>query len=77
MECTGFKIVFEGEIRAGEDLQEVKERLAALFKVDRGRIEPLFNGKQVVLKSVDELGVGMKYVALLRRAGVISRIVRG
>lgn len=73
-EC--FKVVFEGEIRAGEDIQEVKQRLATLFKVDYSKVERLFSGRPVVIKSVEELGQGMKYVAALRKAGVISRIVR-
>jgi hypothetical protein len=76
MECTGFKVVFEGEIRSGEDISQVKQRLAAMFKVDRGRIERLFSGKPVVIKTVEELGQGMKYVAALRKVGVISRIER-
>lgn len=73
---TKFKIVFEGEIRAGEELETVKKRVAELFKVDSSKIEPLFSGKSMVIKNVDELGKGMKYVAALREAGMISRIVR-
>lgn len=76
MESAGFKIVFEGEIRPGEDAEQVKQRLAALFKVDYDRIERLFSGQPVVIKSVAELGQGMKYVAALRKAGAISKIVR-
>lgn len=71
-----FQIVFEGEIRAGQELSGVKQRLAALFRVDVPKIEALFCGHPVVIKNVNELGKGMKYVAALREAGVIARIVR-
>jgi len=73
---TKFKIVFEGEIRAGEELNTVKQRVAELFRVETPKIEPLFCGHPVVIKNVDELAKGMKYVEVLRQAGVISRIVR-
>lgn len=72
-----FKVVFEGEIRSGEELSEVKARVAKLFKVNSDKIEPLFTANgPVVIKSVDELGKGMKYVTALRQAGIISKIVR-
>ena len=46
-----FKIVFEGTIVAGQDLENVKKNLAALFEIDKEDIEPLFSGSQVVLKN--------------------------
>ncbi|MFC1542637.1 hypothetical protein ACFL4M_01985 [Pseudomonadota bacterium] len=73
---TTFKVVFEGEIRSGEDLSAVKKKIAELYKVDSPKIESIFSNQPVVLKRVDELGKGMKYVAALRHAGIITKIVR-
>jgi len=71
-----FEIVFEGEIRSGENLTAVKRRIAELYRVDYPKIEPIFSNYPIVLKRVDKLGKGIKYVTALRRAGLISKIVR-
>jgi len=45
-----YKIVFKGEILNGFHMDDVKNSFSGLFKVNREKIESLFNGKSYALK---------------------------
>lgn len=51
MTDTTFKVVFSGKIQENFDLVTVKQRLAALYKAPPKKIENLFSGKRLILKS--------------------------
>ncbi|MDP3845831.1 MAG: DUF805 domain-containing protein [Pseudomonas sp.] len=68
-----FKIVFNGELMPDALLDEVKDKLAQLFKSDRSKINGLFDGGPIALKrdlSEDEAD---KYLAALQRTGAKVR----
>ena len=68
-----FKIVFNGELMPDALLDEVKDKLAQLFKSDRSKINSLFDGGPIALKrdlSADEAD---KYLAALQRTGAKVR----
>lgn len=64
-----FDVVFRGDLLPGQQLPEVKERLAGLFKTDLARVEPLFSGAVVTLKRNLDAVTAEKYQAVLRAAG--------
>lgn len=45
-----YRLVFSGKISDGESADEVKQRLAKLFKIDPARVDTLFDGASHVLK---------------------------
>lgn len=45
-----FKIVFEGQVREGVELDTAKANLAGLFKSEARAVQKLFNGQPVALK---------------------------
>jgi len=64
-----FDIIFRGDIVLGHSLNDVKQRLAKLFKVDAVKIDALFTGAAVPLKRNLDGAAAEKYRAVLVKAG--------
>lgn len=76
MSETAYQVVFAGEILPGEEVDEVKQKLARLFKKDLAWIERLFGNKPISLKSTTNLDEALKMVAAFKQCGAVSRVVR-
>ncbi|MDO8696020.1 MAG: DUF805 domain-containing protein [Pseudomonas sp.] len=68
-----FKIVFNGELMPDALLDEVKDKLAQLFKSDRTKINSLFDGGPIALKRDLSEEEADKYLAALHRTGAKVR----
>jgi hypothetical protein len=70
-----YRIVFHGKIHPGHTLEQVRERLGKLFRIDDSeRLDKLFSGSPVTIKkSLDETGA-RKYLAALDKAGALVEI---
>ncbi|MCK9530193.1 MAG: hypothetical protein M0R77_06480 [Gammaproteobacteria bacterium] len=66
-----YDIVFTGVIVPGSDQAQVRRNLAALFKTEPAKIEPLFSGKRFVIKKGLDEATALKYQKALREAGAI------
>ncbi|MCL2830374.1 MAG: DUF805 domain-containing protein [Betaproteobacteria bacterium] len=64
------RIVFRGEIIAGEVEAQVKQRAAQLFKVSPEQVEKLFSGKPIVLRKELPEEEGPRYRKRLEQAGM-------
>lgn len=73
MSETRYKVVFDGVLVPGADLDTTKDNLAALFKSDRSKIDALFTGSAVALKRDLSDAEAQKYVDVLQRAGIQVR----
>lgn len=71
---THFKIVFEGQPRAGVEIEKAKLNLAHLFKSDASVVDKLFNGSPVVLKRGLAHEEALHYLDALHQAGVEANI---
>jgi uncharacterized membrane protein YhaH (DUF805 family) len=69
-----FKIVFEGNLRNGVELETAKLNLAQLFKTDIGAVDRLFSGKPVTVKRGLAREDAARYLKALNDAGVDARI---
>lgn len=69
-----FEIVFTGQLVPGAQLGLVKANLAKLFQSDGARIDALFSGRRLVLKSDLDPQAAEKYRATLERAGIVVTI---
>lgn len=69
-----YNIVFEGNVSDGYKVEEVKENLAALYKVDVEKIDRLFSRPKVVLKSKLDHDSAMKYQKAFLKAGAMCRV---
>ena len=70
-----YEIVFSGESLPGALPDQVKSNLARLFQADAQRIELLFSGRRLVLKSNLDAAAAEKYRVTLERAGALVTVV--
>ena len=73
MSDTSYRIIFQG-IADGFNVEGVKERLANLFKVTPEKIDLLFTGKSVVLKSGLDKASALRFKSILEKVGAVCRI---
>lgn len=74
---TRYDVIFRGEIAAGHTVEDVKEKLAALYKGDHVKIETMFGGKTVVIKRNLDHQKALEMQAMLKaRSGAIWNSVR-
>ena len=64
-----FDIVFRGDILPGQNVVQVKQRLAQLFKTDEAKINALFSGAATPLKRNLDKATADKYAEVLRKVG--------
>lgn len=69
-----FKIVFDGALLPGVDIEHAKQKIAKLFKSDIAAIEPLFKGQNITLKRDLSQQDADIYLAALNQAGIAPRI---
>ncbi|MGH1441199.1 MAG: hypothetical protein ACRBBR_13865 [Cellvibrionaceae bacterium] len=67
-------VIFRGDIVLGEHLPDVKQKLKKIFNVNDARIDNLFTGKPVPLKTKLSLAEAEKYKTILQQAGIIVSI---
>lgn len=64
-----YEVVFYGEIVEGAELDQVKAKVAAMFKADAAKLAQLFSGKRVVIKKNIDQATAKKYQSALQNAG--------
>ncbi|MGH1470920.1 MAG: hypothetical protein ACRBCS_06980 [Cellvibrionaceae bacterium] len=64
-----YDIIFRGDVVAGANIVDVKQRLAQLFKIDLAKVDALFTGRAVPLKRNVDLQTAEKYKTILLKAG--------
>ena len=69
-----YEVVFNGMIARGFETGQVKQNLAKLFKVDISKMEALFTGTMVVVKSGIDQGSANRYQEAMKKAGAVCAI---
>ena len=70
-----YKIVFQGRIVDGVDEASARANVQSLFRISDARIQQLFSGQPVVMKSGIDQTQAEKYLDRLRQAGVVAEMV--
>lgn len=70
-----YSIVFEGRIAPGARPEEVKRKLADLYRVDLAKIEGLFSGRQMLIKKNLDSESARRKKAVFEKTGARCRIV--
>lgn len=69
MADSQYDIYFRGEVLPGQDVQQVKQAVAAIFKANDAKLAQLFSGKlHTIKKSVDK-ATASKYQQAFKKAG--------
>lgn len=63
------EIVFEGQVLPGHAPETVRQNLARVFQADTARLDKLFSGRRLVLKTGLDAQAAEKYREVLERAG--------
>ncbi len=71
---TTYRIVFEGKTGAGEELNQVKIRMAVLFKLDVRRIEKIFREVPYVLLRNQGRERALKYKQAFEQTGAFCSV---
>lgn len=69
-----FEVAFSGQISAGENVDDVKARVAKMFNADAAKLAQLFSGNRVVIKKNADQATAQKYQAALNKAGAECEI---
>lgn len=69
-----YEVAFSGAILEGADIEQVKVKVAAMFKADASKLAHLFSGKRVVIKKNIDQVTANKYKAALINAGADCEI---
>lgn len=69
-----YRVISEGRVKPGNDPASVKQHVAVLFKSDAAKIDRLFAGREVIVKSRIPFDVADKYLNALNRAGLVCRV---
>ena len=64
-----FEVAFSGQVSTGANPDEVKARVAKMFKADDAKLAQLFSGKRIVIKKNIDQATAAKYQTALNRAG--------
>lgn len=70
-----YRVIFSGEIVEGYAIEEVKEKLAALFKTESARIEQIFKGKALSIKKNIDYTAAQRYCDALQKFGAVCKIM--
>jgi hypothetical protein len=69
-----YRVIFEGEILEGSQVQEVKRALAKMYKKREDQVERYFSGKRLTVKKDVDYETAMKFVKAYERAGAVCRV---
>ena len=69
-----FNVVFNGKTEPNQDIEDVKQRLAAILKLDVQRITRLFDGSPVTINKNVDVAIAEKYNRAFKEAGAICII---
>lgn len=76
MESEKFDLIFSGQLVAGFELPTVKKNIQMLFRIDAGKVELLFSGKDIPLKKQLDAEAANKYRVAMKKAGALVNVVQ-
>ena len=56
-----YKVVFHGEITPGTNIDDAKDKLAAIFKLKSETVDRLFSGKPMTIRKSADVATAEKY----------------
>jgi len=72
---NNYKIVFEGKIAEDYSIEDVKKNLASLYKVDVGKIDRLFTGQPIEIKTDLDFQTAIKDKETFEATGAVCSVI--
>lgn len=74
-EAKRYRIMYEGNIAQGKSISEVKSNMTKVFKIDKSRIDALFEGRRFIFLKELDYASAMKYKAAFEKeTGAVFRV---
>ena len=74
MEKEKFQVIFSGKLLEDKRIPEIKQNLLKLFKTDPSKIDIFFSVKKLIVKKNIPRQTALKYIGVLKNAGIICHI---
>jgi hypothetical protein len=74
MPSQTYDIFFSGQLTEGANRNEARQKVASIFKANEDKLNKLFSGKQVMIKSGVDDETASKYREAFRKAGALVDI---
>jgi hypothetical protein len=75
MNMARYKIIFNGQIIEGNDIEDVKGRIADHFKIGEDKIKRLFSGRPVLVRRNVDFINARRYQSIFQKAGAICEMI--
>jgi len=72
---SSYKIIFKGKIAEGYRIEDVKQNLASLYKVNVGEIDRLFTGRPIVIKQDLDYQTSVYDREIFEKTGAICSVI--
>lgn len=72
---SSYKLVFDGTISDGFQVEDVKKNLATILRANENQIELLFSKPEVVIKKNMDYESAVKYQQAMEKAGTICKVM--
>jgi len=72
---SSYKIIFKGKIAEGYRIEDVKQNLASLYKVDVGEINRLFTGRPIVIKQDLDYQTAVYDREIFEKTGAVCSVI--
>jgi len=69
-----FNVVFNGKTEPNQDIEDVKQRLTTVLKLDAAGIARLFDGSAVIIKKNVDAATAEKYSQAFKGSGAVCII---
>ncbi len=69
-----YDVFFRGDIAPGQRLNEVRDRLRQMFRIDDARLNTLFSGRPMAIRRDLGIDEAERYRAALREAGALVEL---
>lgn len=70
-----FNLIFNGEVKSGQDLDEARSTLESLFEFDTDRKFDIFDGQAVTLGNNMDARTAKSFKQALAHSGIISYLI--
>jgi len=72
---SSYKIIFKGKIAEGYRIEDVKQNLSSLYKVDVGEINRLFTGRPIVIKQDLDYQTAVYDREIFEKTGAVCSVI--
>jgi len=74
MSAAQYKLVFRGEALPGQNIDEVKRKVASLYKITIEKCEEMFSGKSIIVKDGLTYEAAEHYKKMFEKTGGLCTI---